>query len=220
MLIRSLLLLLLPLVGTSCASLVQSASFEEEARQLSTECVSLHDRIDALTAEREDSCGVACLDMIVRFEGAELPPEVRLELHDHVARERSLSQDRIRDALESAGFLAIHLQGDWHWPGEGDEEASRTWRNPVVHIEQGRPVILRLEGTEGRHHFVLLVGYDPVERRLVVIDPVRGKAVWPESALRSWERADRWFIAYKRPESAVPRAAPGDTEDAAGKGTG
>lgn len=173
--------------------------FESAVKELSPECVSLHDAVPYVSPTYEDSCGVSCLDMILAYEGRSLGAERAQSLRAKVEREGSITLGDLKCTLEEAGFLAIHLQGNWNWSDEVGPEAYASWKNPPYHVDRGRPVILRIAIGEDRYHFLLLVGYDPVTRDLVIVNPGRGKEVWPESALRAWEAAGSWFVAYQPP---------------------
>jgi hypothetical protein len=179
-------------------------AFARESRTLSPECVSLHDEVPYVSPDYENSCGVTCLDMILAYEGRALSASWSEALQERVERHGSITNGDLKETLERAGFLAIHLRGSWIWPGG---EGYDSWTNPPYHVDQGRPVILRIAVPEDRFHYLLLVGYDPPSRRIVILNPGRGREIWPERALGAWRDAGSWFVAYKPPSATdVARA--------------
>ena len=176
---------------------IASHEFAEDSRELSDELISLHNVVPYVPPAHENSCGVTCLDMILEYEGRSLPVATRHALLESVVEDESVTQGALKKALEDVGFLAIHLQGEARWPEDGSYQS---WKNPFFHVESGRPPILRVATDEGLSHFVVLVGFDPETRSIVVMNPGRGAEVWSLARFEQWwGRGDRWFVAYKEP---------------------
>lgn len=175
--------------------------FEHGVERLGPGVRSLHERVPYVSPRAENSCGVTCLDMVLRYEDRELPPDVAAALQETTARDQEVTLGDLKHALESVGFLAIHLQGAIDWPeaAPGVEPQRVDWKNPLTHVDRGRPPILRVRSPHGQYHFVVLVGHHPPSRTVFVYNPGFGPGIWTTDMLETWRKAGSWFVAYKPP---------------------
>lgn len=172
--------------------------FRDGVERLGPGARSLHERVPYVSPRSANSCGVTCLDMVLRYEDRTLPTAMATELSETTARDREVTLGDLKRALESVGFLAIHLQGAIAWPDPPPQQPD--WKNPLTHVDQGRPAILRVRSPQGAYHFVVLVGHHPPSRTLFVYNPGFGPGIWTTDMLDTWRKAGSWFVAYKPPE--------------------
>lgn len=78
------------------------------------------------------------------------------------------------------------------------------WKDIEQHLSKGRPLIVCLgESRGGLLHYVVVAGFDPAERVVLVNDPARRKLVKMDRAAfeKDWELTQHWTLL------AVPQAA-------------
>ncbi len=127
------------------------------------------------------ACGLSAVSALCAYHGVELPEPLRLDLARLSRENLGLSAGELRDALEDLGFEVFLFQGT---TGAGTTGLPR-------HIGAGRPVLVLLEA-DGSAHYVLVTGHDPLDGRLVLLDPRRGRVVVPLTDFeRQWEPTQR-----------------------------
>ena len=131
--------------------------------------------------QRKDTCGAAALSMVLQYWGVAVS-------HDEVAAE--LLQPELHGIAGSklAGFAAGRgLTAIAH---VGDIDHLRD------HVGKGRPMIVAWAMGRGRHHDVVVIGFDDARRRVIVHDPARGPArrVDIDTFRRRWAGAGHWTL--------------------------
>lgn len=131
--------------------------------------------------QQKDTCGAAALSMVLQYWGVAVT-------HDEVARELLRPELRGIAGSQLAGFAAARgLTAVAH---EGDIDHLRE------HVGKGRPMIVAWAMGRGRHHDVVVVGFDDDRRRVIVHDPARGaaRAVDLDTFQRRWAGAGHWTL--------------------------
>jgi ABC-type bacteriocin/lantibiotic exporter with double-glycine peptidase domain len=121
-------------------------------------------------AQQGDSdCGLACLASLLRFHGLELDDEARRSFPP--ATRAGVRAGDIRDYLTARGLRAHLVHGTL-------DDARPAGLLRV--LARGVPALveLALPGAGGSH-YVLVAGYDPTNRLLVLMDPAWGSGVMP-----------------------------------------
>jgi ABC-type bacteriocin/lantibiotic exporter with double-glycine peptidase domain len=137
--------------------------------------------------QRKDTCGAAALAMVLQYWGVAVS-------HDEVAGEllqpelHGIAGSRLAAFAAGRGLTAIAHAGD------------------VDHLRdyvgKGRPMIVAWAMGRGRHHDVVVIGFDDARRRVIVHDPARGAArhVELEAFERRWAGAGHWTLLVAPPK--------------------
>ncbi|MBX3472393.1 MAG: C39 family peptidase [Planctomycetes bacterium] len=189
----SLALVLIALAGPGCTSPLGARS-APPAAELSPEAVVLTVPVEA--QEGDADCGLACLTALLRFHGADL---------DDAARHRfpptgvdGVRAGDIRDYLDGRGFRAHLVRGTL-------DEAPPAGLLRV--LRRGLPVLVALTPPGGdRSHYVLVSGFDPERRLLVLMDPAWGAGAVPFDRFDAlWAGAERlMLVAAPTAQAARP----------------
>jgi ABC-type bacteriocin/lantibiotic exporter with double-glycine peptidase domain len=176
-------------VAIALAAVAASCRTTTPAPQLSPRAVVLATPL----VEQDElyQCGFAAVSALCQFYGVEIPAELRKELIATAAARHGLSGDELRVALSRVG-LETYL-----FSGTLDDGPTGL----VHHVDLGRPLIV-MTSERDTQHYVLFIGHDPELGQVVLLDPVRGQVVLPNSSfLRLWEPASRFTLL------AVPKAS-------------
>jgi predicted double-glycine peptidase len=170
--------LVFSLLGAGCTSYQGTAKSAEPA-QLAREGNWLMVRgFPRVSQEKGHDCGAAALAAVLKFWGREATPA-------SVDAALGSKNERLR-----AGDLVAHAR----------REGLRSYvffgqLNDLVHeIERGRPVIVGLgkavSSKQALAHYEVIVGYEPQQKRVLLLDPARGFQVDSvEGFSEEWRRS-------------------------------
>ncbi len=137
-------------------------------------------------------CGPACIAMILQYwdqhasgEAVGVPERITIQEIAKALDIRSGSGTlgtQMQRYFSALDYQAFSFQGEW------DDVAN--------HLAKGRPLIIALGGRGALGHYVVLVGWNPQERVVLVNDPARRKLLKLDkvSFEKSWERTSRWTL--------------------------
>lgn len=149
--------------------------------------------IDVPFVRQDDkyACGLVALQSLCGFWHVSIDDATHTRLASAAQEQSGLSGDELRDELERLGFETFLFSGTLDHSATG-----------LLHqIDVGRPPLLMLSLTPEHRHYVLLVGYDEVERRVSLLDPAHGRVQMPyESFEKSWAATEYFTVL------AIPRA--------------
>ena len=139
--------------------------------------------------QEKDGCGSASLAMVLRYwhsknvsvaEGRADPIRIQRELY--AAKPRGIYAVDMERYLRESGFDAYSFRGDWS--------------DMRSHLAKGRPLIAGLKGKGSPAHYVVVVGIDPEDVRVLVNDPERGKLLRVERAEfeKAWQGTRNWTL--------------------------
>jgi ABC-type bacteriocin/lantibiotic exporter with double-glycine peptidase domain len=136
--------------------------------------------------QQKDTCGAAALAMVLQYYGVAVS-------HDEVARE--LLQPELRGIAGSALAAFASGRGLTAVAHAGDVDHLRD------HVGKGRPMIVAWAMGRGRHHDVVVIGFDESRRRVIVHDPARGAArrIGLHDFERRWAGAGHWTLLVAPP---------------------
>ena len=131
--------------------------------------------------QRKDTCGAAALAMVLQYWGVAVS-------HDEVAGEllqpelHGIAGSRLAAFAAGRGLTAVAHAGDIDHLRD--------------HVGKGRPMIVAWAMGRGRHHDVVVIGFDDDRRRVIVHDPARGAArgVDLDTFRRRWAGAGHWTL--------------------------
>lgn len=140
--------------------------------------------VPSVRQEELDQCGLVALEALARYWGHAIPAELDRELAALAREHQGLSGDELVAALERAGFEAFVFAG----------ELDASELSLFHHLDRGRPLLVMLV-LEGERHYVLVAGYDPTSRHLVLLDGRRGRALIELGDFeRAWNAAARFTL--------------------------
>ncbi len=137
--------------------------------------------------QRKDTCGAAALAMVLQYWGVAVS-------HDEVAGEllqpelRGIAGSRLAEFAAGRGMTAVAHAGDVDHLRD--------------HVGKGRPMIVAWAMGRGRHHDVVVIGFDDDRRRVIIHDPARGaaKAIDLDTFNRRWAGAGYWTLLVAPPQ--------------------
>lgn len=145
--------------------------------------------------QREDAdCGLACLSALLRHHGLELDDRAREAFPVGVDGVRA---GDIRDYLTRRGLRAHLVRGTLD-----DARPAGLLRL----LRAGLPVLVALSTPDReRSHYVLVAGFEPEERQLLLMDPAIGAAAVPYERFEPlWSHAGRLMLVVAPGRVAAP----------------
>jgi ABC-type bacteriocin/lantibiotic exporter with double-glycine peptidase domain len=134
-------------------------------------------------------CGLAAISALTGYYGLEIPEMRQQELAALAAESHGLSGAELRQVLEECGLEVYLFEGKLQGGPTGLQDNVLARRPPLV-----------MTAETGFNHYSLVVGFDPDDGSLVLLDPVRGRVI--EQAA-DFER--RWIATQRFLLLAVPR---------------
>ena len=172
----------------------RSTTFEDLRREGGWHLV---EAVPFVAQEAEKDCGAACLSMVLRRWGVQVPPK-RIEEECAVAGQEGLRAADLRDAAKKRGLSAFLVRG-------GVEDLRHE-------LERGRPVVVGLikrYGPLALSHYEVVVGIRPEDGRIAALDPARGLVADSLDAFRSeWEAAKCATLVVFRPMDGAVAGGP------------
>lgn len=142
-------------------------------------------------------CGLASAASLLEFHGRsfELPKDWPVD--------QEVSAAQVRDLCRQRGLSAVVIEGEF-----SDAEP----RGLFAILGRGVPALVQIaprpEAPESRH-FALVVGFDPVRRWVLIVDPARGYGALPYGAFEEhWARAGHLTLVAWDPEDATAQVRP------------
>jgi len=130
-------------------------------------------------------CGLVSITALAAYYGVDVPPRLRAELAETARENEGLSGGELQAALERLGLEVYLFQGTLTGAPTG----------LYGQVDRGRPPLVMTSQDGERHHYCLVLGYDPPQGHVVLLDPRRGRVVLPEEVFeRSWERSSRFTL--------------------------
>lgn len=131
-------------------------------------------------------CGLAVVDMLAGYYNRPLKSREREILTNTANAENGTTGAKIKELLERENYFAAIL------PGTLDHEITGLYH----HLDNQRPLVVML-GTKNPEffHYVIVIGYSPTLKNLVVLDPAKGSEVVSEKYfLQEWQKANRFML--------------------------
>jgi len=131
-------------------------------------------------------CGLAALDMVSRYHSLPVLASQRKGILGQVTRTGGSSGSSLKEAFLQSGYFVAVFSGTF------DSQPTSL----LHHLDHGRPLIVMLAAKHGgSRHYVVVAGYDPMDRQLVILDPTKGRVTVPfEDFNLSWQKANRFTL--------------------------
>lgn len=181
------ILLYFSLASQSCAFLKMSFHDKFAAEQrahLSTETIYVDVKFRAQS--QPELCGVASMHMLIDYYKTLFSDSIREELI-HLAQEQNgLTGLQIKQAFLCAGYSTYILKGDL-----SDEISGIKY-----HLKKSHPLLVMLKSdSRNINHMVLVVGLDPTQHKVVVLDPTEGQTLLKEDYFNKiWQQANNFML--------------------------
>lgn len=136
--------------------------------------------------EQDDmyDCGLAAISALCGYYRVDIPTQQRAELAQLASSEKGLSGSELRTALERNGMEVYLFEGRLR---EGPTSLQDN-------IFARRPLLVMTE-LAGSHHYCLVVGVDPDNDTLVLLDPTLGRVVMQAADFeRQWDLTQRFTM--------------------------
>jgi ABC-type bacteriocin/lantibiotic exporter with double-glycine peptidase domain len=133
-------------------------------------------------------CGLAALSSLCGFYQVAIPDAEREHLAQLAAEHDGLSGAELRTALQGLGFEVFIFEGSFDHSPTG----------VLNHVEQGRPLLV-MTTEHDLNHYSLLIGHDPEFANVVLLDPLRGRVLLPDTSFERLWGAVRHFTLLAVP---------------------
>ncbi|HEX5012436.1 MAG TPA: cysteine peptidase family C39 domain-containing protein [Planctomycetota bacterium] len=143
-------------------------------------------------------CGLAAISALCGYYHVEIPASERAQLAQLASSKEGLSGTELVAALERCG-MEVYL-----FEGTLKDGPTSLEHNIVAH----RPMLVMTE-IAGNHHYGLVVGIDPNDGSVVIVDPALGRIVMPAADFERRWALTKHFTMLAMP--AQPKVA-GNTE--------
>jgi predicted double-glycine peptidase len=140
--------------------------------------------------QTKEGCGSAAIAMIVeywrdRIPEAGIPPADADSIQErlHAPEAKGIYGSDMEAYFREIGFHAFRFKAETS--------------DLLQHLSRGRPVIVCLQpDRRAPLHYVVVAGFDPVQKTFLLNDPARGKLLREESSrfLRWWKSTGNWTM--------------------------
>ena len=138
-------------------------------------------------------CGLAAISALCGYYHVEIPDSERAQLAHLAETEEGLSGTELVSALERLGMEVYLFEGSLK---DGPTSLQHN-------IFARRPMLVMTE-IAGNHHYGLVVGIDPDEGSVVILDPALGRIVMPFADFeRRWALTKRFTVLAMPSQSKV-----------------
>jgi ABC-type bacteriocin/lantibiotic exporter with double-glycine peptidase domain len=144
----------------------------------------LVDDVPFCRQSKEYDCGAAAMAMLLNYWSVQIEPKVILEAIPPRTG-AGISAGQLQTCAQQHGLAAYLIKGT-------EETLKR-------HLSRKRPLLVGLVkphlGNRQVLHYELVVGIHPLQRKLVTLDPARGKQVYSMAGFqREWEPANNLVL--------------------------
>lgn len=179
--LRILFSLLMVISVTACGSLIHRRTVPLSANAHLIE-------VPQLLQVNPTECGLVTASVLTGYYGRALGASEIQAMQTEAAETKAISGTTLQKTLESSGY-EVHI-----FKGKIDNTATGLY----YHIDRGRPLVAMIAKNGYKlsiTHFVLVTGYDPETRQIIIHDPQFGKQVWAESEFQIvWERTKSFTL--------------------------
>lgn len=140
--------------------------------------------------QEKDGCGAASIAMVMEYWRGQQGRPAHATI-DAAEIQRELYSD------QAHGIYASSMQRYLQKNGYRTFAFAGTWSDLKQHLEKGRPLIVALKpGGMGSLHYVVVAGFDPERKLILVNDPAQRKLLKQDRSRfeREWEGAERWTL--------------------------
>ncbi len=177
---QKIALSLLILLASGCALQSPKPTFAEKTL-LSVHAVVLEVPFESQQAA--DLCGISALNMLTGYYGKKLDPDQAAMLFREAKEKGGVSGASLKEALKVSGYTAVVFPGS----------LERGTAGLYDHLDRKRPLIVMVGS--GQRHYLVLIGYDSERKNLVVLDPAKGRLMFPlEEFSEEWRKANHFTL--------------------------
>jgi len=148
--------------------------------------------------KEKHECGLTSVNMLLTYYGVRFDDDISVKFNKSIEnleekdKKSGIAASALKEYLITKGFDVFIFSG----------EIDNSPNGIYTHIDKGRPLIAMIASGEDTRHYLLVIGYDKPNKKLVLQDPIRGALLFPDwqfSAL--WERCKKFTLLAVPKES-------------------
>lgn len=166
-----------------------SKSQELKPDDLSKDAVVLP--VTLIYQKEKHECGLTSVNMLLTYYGVRFDDDVSVKFNRDIEKLAAKDQNAgiaasaLKEYLIAKGFDVFIFSG----------EIDNSPNGIYTHIDKGRPLIAMIASGPDTRHYLLVIGYDKPNKKLVLQDPVRGALLLPDWQFKSlWERCKKFTL--------------------------
>jgi len=141
--------------------------------------------------KEKHECGLTSVNMLLTYYGVRFDDDISAKFNKDI--ENLIAQDKnagipasvLKEYLIAKGFDVFVFSG----------ELDNSPNGLYTHIDKGRPLIAMIASGQDTRHYLLVIGYDKPNKKLVLQDPVRGALLMPDWQFNVlWERCKKFTL--------------------------
>ncbi|HLD36959.1 MAG TPA: C39 family peptidase [Planctomycetota bacterium] len=141
--------------------------------------------------KEKHECGLTSVNMLLTYYGVRFDDDISAkfnkDIQDSTAKDKDagIPASALKEYLTAKGFDVFIFSG----------EIDNSPNGLYTHIDKGRPLIAMVASGKDTRHYLLVIGYDKPNKKLVLQDPVRGALLLPDWQFNSlWERCKKFTL--------------------------
>lgn len=178
------------LISSGCASSGSiSKSPELKKDDLSKDAVVLP--VTLIYQKEKHECGLTSVNMLLTYYGVRFDDDVSAKFNKDIEdltekdKNAGISASALKEYLIAKGFDVFIFSG----------ELDNSSNGIYTHIDKGRPLIVMIASGKDTRHYLLIIGYDKPNKKLVLQDPIRGALLMPDWQFNVlWERCKKFTL--------------------------
>ena len=178
------------LIGSGCISSGSiSKTPELKPDDLSKDAVVLP--VTLIYQKEKHECGLTSVNMLLTYYGVRFDDAISVKFNQDIQDSTAKDKDAGIPASALKEYLIAKGFDVFIFPGEIDNSPNGIY----THIDKGRPLIAMVASGPNTRHYLLVIGYDKPNKKLVLQDPVRGALLLPDWQFKSlWERCQKFTL--------------------------
>jgi ABC-type bacteriocin/lantibiotic exporter with double-glycine peptidase domain len=148
--------------------------------------------------KEKHECGLTSVNMLLTYYGVRFDDDISVKFNKDIEnlaekdKKAGIAASALKEYLIAKGFDVFIFSG----------EIDNSPNGIYTHIDKGRPLIAMIASSEDTRHYLLVIGYDKPNKKLVLQDPIRGALLFPDWQFNNlWERCKKFTLLAVPKES-------------------
>jgi ABC-type bacteriocin/lantibiotic exporter with double-glycine peptidase domain len=141
--------------------------------------------------KEKHECGLTSVNMLLTYYGVRFDDDLSDKFNkdiDNLAekdKKAGIAASALREYLIAKGLDVFIFSG----------ELDNSPNGLYTHLDKGRPLIVMIASGKDTRHYLLVIGYDKPNKKLVLQDPIRGALLLPDWQFNAlWERCQKFTL--------------------------
>lgn len=141
--------------------------------------------------KEKHECGLTSVNMLLTYYGVRFDDDISVKFNKDIEnlaekdKKAGIPASALKEYLIAKGFDVFIFSG----------ELDNSPNGIYTHIDKGRPLIAMIASGEDTRHYLLVIGYDKPNEKLVLQDPIRGALLFPDWQFNTlWERCKKFTL--------------------------